>query len=131
MSERIIIKPGSIILWFKPTLWQRLFGKKKEYEYNYSGLIVQGATEERVFDDIKWVGKLWSYMILSPRKPYSESELIVLDKLRGNSDDIETTINKVRPGTFKENTTVFDAINNPYYKVVLLGDKRNRTVTTK
>lgn len=131
MSERIIIKPGSVILWFKPTLWQRLFGKKKEYEYNYSGLIVQGATEERVFDDIKWVGKLWSYMILSPRKPYSESELIVLDKLRGNSDDIETTINKVRPGTFKENTTVFDAINNPYYKVVLLGDKRNRTVTTK
>ena len=131
MSERVIIKPGSIILWFKPTLWQRLFGRKKEYEYNYSGLITQGATEERVFDDIKWAGKIWPYMVLSPRKPYNESELVMLDKLRKNSDPSEVTINQIRPGTFKENTTVFDALNNPYYKVVLLGDKRNRTVTTK
>ena len=131
MSERVIIKPGSIILWFKPTLWQRLFGRKKEYEYNYSGFITQGATEERVFDDIKWTGKIWPYMVLSPRKPYNESELVMLDKLRKNSDPSEVTINQIRPGTFKENTTVFDALNNPYYKVVLLGDKRNRTVTNK
>ena len=70
-------------------------------------------------------------MVLSPRKPYNESELVMLDKLKGNSDTSEVTINQIRPGTFKENTTVFDALNNPYYKVVLLGDKRNRAVTTK
>ena len=54
MSERVIIKPGSIILWFKPTLWQRLFGRKKEYEYNRASITLREMTEEEYSNQLDW-----------------------------------------------------------------------------
>ena len=128
MSERVIIKPGSIILWFKPTLWQRLFGRKKEYEYNRASITLREMTEEEFLYS---QNALRQYIIASPRQVYSETEITMLRRMSGGLLTDTDIINYIRPNTFEKNKTTKDVIGNKYYKVVLLGDKRNRAVTTK
>ena len=101
---------------------------KIEVESPFGGTTWREMTEEEFLYS---QSALRQYIIASPRQVYSETEITMLRRMSGGLLTDTDIINYIRPNTFEKNKTTKDVICNKYYKVVLLGDKRNRAVTTK
>ena len=119
-----VIKGGSVVLWFKPSILHKIFGKKKMYDYNLATLTGEVATVNDILADMSKYGKVWSYVILSPKQDYTNAELESVKLLSKMFITIKSIINMVRPNTFKGDETVYDIIDNKYYKIVSVGDRR-------
>ena len=46
MDKEVVAKGGSVILWHKPSLLQRLFGRGKVYDYNMASLSRSATTPD-------------------------------------------------------------------------------------
>ena len=126
-----VIKGGSVILWFRPSILHKIFGRKKMYDYNFATLTGEVSTVNDILDDMGKYGKVWSYVILSPKQDYTNAELESVKLLSKMFITIKSIINMVRPNTFKSDETVYDIIDNKYYKIVSVGDRRIKDRTAR
>ena len=125
-KETVVAKGGSVILWHKPTLLQRLFGRGKVSDYNMASLSRSATTPDVLVEEASEFGKVWSYVILSPKNDYTMAELDQLSMFGKLFLTIKDIINMVRPNTFKSGECIYDILDNKYYKIISVGDTRVR-----
>ena len=125
-KELIIAKGGSVMLWHKPTLMQRMFGRRRVYDYNMATLTHTATTPDVLVEEASEYGKVWSYVILSPKQDYTMIELEQLTLFGKLYLTIKDIINMIRPSTFKSGECIYDILDNKYYKIISVGDTRVR-----
>lgn len=125
-KELMIAKGGSVMLWHKPTLMQRIFGKRRVYDYNMATLTHTATTPDVLVEEASEYGKVWSYVILSPKQDYTMIELEQLTLFGKLYLTIKDIINMIRPSTFKSGECIYDILDNKYYKIISVGDTRVR-----
>ena len=100
-KELMIAKGGSVMLWHKPTLMQRIFGRRRVYDYNMATLTHTATTPDVLVEEASEYGKVWSYVVLSPKQDYTMIELEQLTLFGKLYLTIKDIINMIRPSTFK------------------------------
>lgn len=125
-KELMIAKGGSVMLWHKPTLMQRIFGRRRVYDYNMATLTHTATTPDVLVEEASEYGKVWSYVILSPKQDYTMIELEQLTLFGKLYLTIKDIINMIRPSTFKSGECIYDILDNKYYKIISVGDTRVR-----
>ena len=125
-KELMIAKGGSVMLWHKPTLLQRIFGRRRVYDYNMATLTHTATTPDVLVEEASEYGKVWSYVILSPKQDYTMIELEQLTLFGKLYLTIKDIINMIRPSTFKSGECIYDILDNKYYKIISVGDTRVR-----
>ena len=125
-KELMIAKGGSVMLWHKPTLLQRMFGRRRVYDYNMATLTHTATTPDVLVEEASEYGKVWSYVILSPKQDYTMVELEQLTMFGKLFLTIKDIINMIRPSTFKNGECIYDILDNKYYKIISVGDTRVR-----
>ena len=125
-KELMIAKGGSVMLWHKPTLMQRIFGRRRVYDYNMATLTQTATTPDVLVEEASEYGKVWSYVILSPKQDYTMIELEQLTLFGKLYLTIKDIINMIRPSTFKSGECIYDILDNKYYKIISVGDTRVR-----
>ena len=125
-KELMIAKGGSVMLWHKPTLMQRIFGRRKVYDYNMATLTHTATTPDVLVEEASEYGKVWSYVVLSPKQDYTMIELEQLTLFGKLYLTIKDIINMIRPSTFKSGECIYDILDNKYYKIISVGDTRVR-----
>ena len=123
-KELMIAKGGSVMLWHKPTLLQRIFGRRRVYDYNMATLTHTATTPDVLVEEASEYGKVWSYVVLSPKQDYTTVELEQLTMFGKLYLTIKDIINIIRPNTFKSGECIYDILDNKYYKIVSVGDTR-------
>ena len=127
MSKELrIAKGGSVMLWHKPTLMQRIFGRRRVYDYNMATLTHTATTPDVLVEEASEYGKVWSYVVLSPKQDYTMIELEQLTLFGKLYLTIKDIINMIRPSTFKSGECIYDILDNKYYKIISVGDTRVR-----
>ena len=126
-KELMIAKGGSVMLWHKPTLMQCIFGRRRVYDYNMATLTHTATTPDVLVEEASEYGKVWSYVVLSPKQDYTMIELEQLTLFGKLYLTIKDIINMIRPGTFKSGECIYDILDNKYYKIISVGDTRVRT----
>ena len=122
----MIAKGGSVMLWHKPTLMQRIFGRRRVYDYNMATLTHTATTPDVLVEEASEYGKVWSYVVLSPKQDYTMIELEQLTLFGKLYLTIKDIINMIRPSTFKSGECIYDILDNKYYKIISVGDTRVR-----
>ena len=122
----MIAKGGSVMLWHKPTLMQRMFGRRRVYDYNMATLTHTATTPDVLVEEASEYGKVWSYVVLSPKQDYTMVELEQLTLFGKLYLTIKDIINMIRPSTFKSGECIYDILDNKYYKIISVGDTRVR-----
>lgn len=120
--DYITIKAGSILLWKEYNFFKRLWSKltKKSLPYNRMALFVEGC--DYIGDPEK------DCVLLELKKNYNKKEInklaILVDDnyfeyFGTNVADLCTTLNLIRPNTFKNNCTTIQELleENKYYTV--------------
>ena len=125
-KELMIAKGGSVMLWHKPTLMQRIFGRCRVYDYNMATLTHTATTPDVLVEEASEYGKVWSYVVLSPKQDYTMIELEQLTLFGKLYLTIKDIINMIRPSTFKSGECIYDILDNKYYKIISVGDTRVR-----
>ena len=125
-KELMIAKGGSVMLWHKPTLMQRMFGRRSVYDYNMATLTHTATTPDVLVEEASEYGKVWSYVVLSPKQDYTMIELEQLTLFGKLYLTIKDIINMIRPSTFKSGECIYDILDNKYYKIISVGDTRVR-----
>jgi hypothetical protein len=125
-KELMIAKGGSVMLWHKPTLMQRIFGRRRVYDYNMATLTHTATTPDVLVEEASEYGKVWSYVVLSPKQDYTMIELEQLTLFGKLYLTIKDIINMIRPSTFKSGECIYDILDNKYYKIISVGDTRVR-----
>ena len=125
-KELMIAKGGSVMLWHKPTLLQRMFGRRRVYDYNMATLTHTATTPDVLVEEASEYGKVWSYVVLSPKQDYTMIELEQLTLFGKLYLTIKDIINMIRPSTFKSGECIYDILDNKYYKIISVGDTRVR-----
>ena len=125
-KELMIAKGGSVMLWHKPTLMQRIFGRRRVYDYNMATLTHTATTPDVLVEEASEYGKVWSYVVLSPKQDYTMIELDQLTLFGKLYLTIKDIINMIRPSTFKSGECIYDILDNKYYKIISVGDTRVR-----
>ena len=125
-KELMIAKGGSVMLWHKPTLMQRIFGRRRVYDYNMATLTQTATTPDVLVEEASEYGKVWSYVVLSPKQDYTMIELEQLTLFGKLYLTIKDIINMIRPSTFKSGECIYDILDNKYYKIISVGDTRVR-----
>ena len=125
-KELMIAKGGSVMLWHKPTLMQRIFGRRRVYDYNMATLTHTATTPDVLVEEASEYGKVWSYVVLSPKQDYTMIELEQLTLFSKLYLTIKDIINMIRPSTFKSGECIYDILDNKYYKIISVGDTRVR-----
>lgn len=125
-KELMIAKGGSVMLWHKPTLMQRMFGRRRVYDYNMATLTHTATTPDVLVEEASEYGKVWSYVVLSPKQDYTMIELEQLTLFGKLYLTIKDIINMIRPSTFKSGECIYDILDNKYYKIISVGDTRVR-----
>ena len=123
-KETVIAKGGSVMLWHKPTLMQRIFGRRRVYDYNMATLTHTATTPDVLVEEASEYGKVWSYVVLSPKQDYTMIELEQLTLFGKLYLTIKDIINMIRPSTFKSGECIYDILDNKYYKIISVGDTR-------
>lgn len=125
-KELMIAKGGSVMLWHKPTMMQRIFGRRRVYDYNMATLTHTATTPDVLVEEASEYGKVWSYVVLSPKQDYTMIELEQLTLFGKLYLTIKDIINMIRPSTFKSGECIYDILDNKYYKIISVGDTRVR-----
>ena len=125
-KDLMIAKGGSVMLWHKPTLMQRIFGRRRVYDYNMATLTHTATTPDVLVEEASEYGKVWSYVVLSPKQDYTMIELEQLTLFGKLYLTIKDIINMIRPSTFKSGECIYDILDNKYYKIISVGDTRVR-----
>lgn len=124
--EKLILKPGTIVLWKKYNPFIKLWSKIRYRKLPYNKYTI-------LKDEIELLtlGTLKDVILMIPLKSYSKIEIERLKKVApkdnnyNNWEEFINTVNKVRKNTFDIYENILES---KYYEVCTLNEKLDYTI---
>ena len=124
--DKLILNPGTIILWKKYNPFIKLWNKVRHKRLPYNKYTVLKTQIE-----LLTLGTLKDVMLMIPLKPYSKKEIAKLNAVAPKNniyltwEEFICTINAVRPKTFSLDE---DILESKYYETCSLNEKLEYTI---
>lgn len=124
--EKLILKPGTIILWKKYNPFIKLWSKIR-----YKSLPYNKYTILKNEVELLTLGTIKDVILLIPLKSYNKLEIAKLKKIAPKDNNYTTwedficTVNAIRKNTFDLNENILE---NKYYEVCPLNEKLDYTI---